>query len=253
MRRLAAFLLLFFCLLPLWSQRAPFTFFYNGTSPNNIGTGLSAWWTADSFSGLTNNTLVGTSNLSVWKDSSGNGHDCVANGAATQPVFSFSTFNGKSSVAVTNSGNLTNNGITLSSDFTVIVVVSNCTSDGYILGNLTANRQCRLNRSGANVVSFFAGNAEVISSTFASANTTRRCITFRRSAGTVSFLENLTPQGSGTEAGSFTVNQVGNSTGAGGGSPRGFFAEIVIYTNFVSDGSITNLYNNYFKPRWGLP
>jgi hypothetical protein len=248
-----------FCLLLLLvcqasAQRAPSPFWFaNAVNPYNLSGAPVLWYNASSFSGVTNNAPVGTSNLTVWADSSNNGHPAVANGAAAQPVYNLAVINNRAAVALTNSASVTNNGVTLGGDFTIIAVVTNSNSDGYILGNLTVNRQVRLNRSGANVVSFFAGNAEAISSTFGSANTSLRCITFRRSGSTVSFTENQTARGSGTEGGSITINQVGNSTGAGGGSPRGFVGEIIVYNSSMSDAIFNSLYLNYLQPKWGLP
>lgn len=216
---------------------------------------LLGWWKSDSFVGVTNNAPVGAVGLTAWYDSSGNGYWGVNGTAATRPIYNTSRFGSLAAVANTNTAStLTVDWpLTLTGDFTVIAVISNATSDGYVFGNSNSNRQFRINRSGANVMSFYAGGAEVISSVMATANTTTRCTTWRRSAGTVSFRENKTARSSGAEASIVVLNQFFGNTGGTGTGQGGFVGELLIYNSFVGDTDFDSFYDNYLKPRWSLP
>lgn len=227
---------------------------------------LVAWWKADSFVGLTNNATVGDSTINrQWVDSSGNGFSLTNFVVGTEPTWATNQFTNSVGVAMpgvkfngsqffgmkplTNDNNI---------NFTLLVVLRQTAgNDGIIFGNATINRQLRANRSGANQWGFYDGTVEVVSSVYTLAITANKLSSCRRSAGTtgtITFWENLTAKGTGTANHQTVYNQVGNSVGSIGTTPlNGVIAEMLVYNEALSDADLTALYNNYFKPRWGLP
>jgi hypothetical protein len=227
---------------------------------------LVAWWKADSFVGLTNNAPVGDSTISrQWVDSSGNGYSLTNFVTGTEPTWAANQFT--NSVGVKMPGVLFNGSqffgvkpITNDNNvnFTLLVVLRQTAgNDGMVLGNATVNRQFRPNRSGANQWGFYDGTVEVVSTAYTLAITANKLSSCRRSAGatgTITFWENLTAKGTGTANHLTVYNQVGNSVGSIGTNPlNGVMAEMLIYNDALSDADLTALYNNYLKPRWGLP
>lgn len=214
---------------------------------------LSQWLTAYSFlnEGVPDSTVIGGPGL-VWEDQSDEGNNATTgSGSATYRT----TGIGGAFPCVEIAGStLVIPDIVVAGDFTLIVVAETL-GDTSWLGNNAANVQIRRRRAGVNNASFFPGSgSEVISDTFSSAEDSLIMATWRRSGTTVSFRENKTDRGSGTNGGAFTMNQIGASQFVGG---IGDLGEIVFYPVFISDAGIDNLYDNYYKhaptPNWPLP
>lgn len=199
---------------------------------------LQGWWKADSLA-LNDNDAVTT-----WADSSGNGRTLTARATSN-----YHTNIAGSMPAVTVGGGFTFSGVTLSGDLSIVAVVK-VASDSMLLGNTTLNRQIRVDRSNGNTISFYAGGSELVSSSFTIANTLLS-LAWRRAASTVSFRMNKTAEGTGADGNSLVLNLLGDTSfGAG---YNGYLMELLIYSSALSDSDSDTLYDNYLKPRWGLP
>jgi hypothetical protein len=218
----------------------------DATNPDSFAS-LITWLKADSYVGVPDNTVIGGLGLE-WEDQTGDGND----GTTGSGLVAFRTLGiggAKPSVEIGGS-TLVVPPLSFPGDFTIIVVAETL-GDTSWLGNNAANVQIRRRRSGVNNASFFSGSgSEVISDGFASADAAVVMTVWRRSGTTVSFRENKTDRGSGTNGGAFVVNQIGASQFVGG---IGDVGEIVPYTQALSDVALDLLYDNYFKNRWGLP
>lgn len=147
---------------------------------------------------------------------------------------------------------LLDSGILLS-DFTIICIAK-VSSDSVWLSLSTDNRQVRIKRSEANVFSFYDGASEHVSGALTNPASDARMGTWRRDFGTtvVDWFENATNIPGAAAA----VNTMGIDTiGAQVGAPaiNMDIGEIVIFDTYKTDLEIQDLYNNYFKPKFGLP
>lgn len=207
---------------------------------------LAAWWKADSLN-LADNTALGVAH--PWLDSSGSGHNLNSaqgtisfrtNQVGVLPGISFPGGGGLMTMATD---------LVLAANFTICAAYKSAAgADGFLMSHSSVSPQVRVNRSGANQVQFFDGTTEAISPTLSTLATSRRLITWKRTSGAVTFLENNTPRTGGTASLSATFDQI-----CGGISYAGFIYEIAVWTRALTDGQVQSLYNSYFKPRWGLP
>jgi hypothetical protein len=221
--------------------------------------GLVAWWKADSFS-LADGTAIGGAGK-AWIDQSGNNNHATQASGTLQPVFKTNVVNGKPIIRfdgvndlLTMTSQILLQPIGTAHDFTVIFVGS-VNGDSMILGQGGNNIQFRKGRSGNNGISKYFGALDQSSSIFLSASNAVVMCTWLNSAtlnGT--FRENKTAQGTWSEGALFLdtiIDQIGATSF--GGFASGDFAEICVYTSMLSTVDCDSLYDNYFKPRWGLP
>jgi hypothetical protein len=199
---------------------------------------LQGWWKADSLS------LNDGDPVTTWADSSGNGQTLTARATST-----YHTNIAGSMPAVTVGGGFTFPGITLSSDFSIVSVLK-IASDSMLLGNQTVNRQVRVDRSNGNTLSFYAGGSEIISSSFTMANVLL-ALAWRRASSTLSFRQNKTAEGTGSDGNSLTLNLVGDTSFGLG--YNGYLMELFIYSSALSDSDVDLLYDSYLQIKWGLP
>ncbi len=237
----------------------PYSFVLSAAPPSFPG--LVSWWKADSMA-FANNTAVGDGGSggggTNWPDSSGNGNVLFQTSAPARPTFKTNQFGSLPAVDFPGSPVLSmTNTLTLSGTFSAIVVIKPTNTDNLIMGNTTLNKQFRKGRSGVNNMSWYAGGSEVISTTLGSTTTALVMLAFRRSgSNAVTARENKTDRTSGspTDTGSFILNQFGGSDGVT--SPTrfvGLMCEAMIYNTLLSDANMDTLYDQYLKPKWGLP
>jgi hypothetical protein len=217
----------------------------NAITPNSFAN-LLHWWKADSYS-LADNTTIGGAGKE-WLDQKDSNDATTGTGsvayrtAGIGGVFPSLEFANES---------LNITAFTLAGDFTIIVVAES-TADDTWLGHNSGNAQIRRRRSGTNNASFYSGSgSEVISDTFGTTAGNIVMTTWRRSGSTVSIRENKTARNSGTNSGSTTINRIGS--GAFTTTANGDLGELTVYTSNLSDANVDQLYDEYFKARWGLP
>lgn len=214
--------------------------------------GLQIWYKADSL-GLSDGASV-----SSWTDQSGNGRDLSQAVALTQPVFKSAGLNSRNSVRFTITQNLG-----LASAFSIasggaysILAVGQYTADCSIIGHTTDNNQVRVRRGGINQTSSFVnGGSEAISTTFARAIGDPFLGTWRRNTSNQHspVLSNGDLNGNGT----ITTAAAWRMTTLGGGSAginlAGDISEFCLYNTLLTNQQMWNLFEYYFRSRWGLP
>lgn len=228
---------------------------FSSTSPFTLA-GLKRWWKSDSFTTLVNTDPVGGVGKE-WLDSSGNGGDASQPTGGLRPTYQTNVFGSLPSVRwpAASGDFLQAANLGLTGDFTLTAVTKNITSDGMICGNSAANRQFRVFRLSANVISFYAGGDDIVSSVFGTAETVVRLQTWRRTGATLSFRENKTARGGAVDSGgvlTFDLDLVGN-TGIATSFLGADIGEICVWDQFHIDAAIDALYDSYFQPRWNLP
>lgn len=134
-----------------------------------------------------------------------------------------------------------------------LICVAKINGDSIWLSRGGLNRQIRAFRAGVNNYSFVATAGEVISGTLSQPATDARMNTWRHefSGGMqVDFFENATNFGGGINGQTQTLNQIGIIDG---GPLNIDIGEMVIFDSYLTSTNITDLYNDYFKPKFGLP
>ena len=219
---------------------------------------LEAWWKADSLS-LTNSAPVGGTGIE-WQDESSNNRDGTQGTAGARPLFKTSIFGSMPAIRFDGSDDTLAFTPDISKgandDYSVLIVGKSLNStDGELLGHSVTNIQVRVNRSAGPTVSFFGNSIEAISDAFSNSLTNVHLITWRTdgTADTTSFRENKTARGSGLGTGNseLKLNRIARTSF--GGFANWDIAEIVVYSRRLTDAEVDNLYDNYFKTRWGLP
>lgn len=222
----------------------------SGSSDNPANYPLFAWWKADSYS-LTNGAPIGGTGRE-WIDQSGNGHDAPVYGGVN-PTYYTNGFNGLPSINF-NGAELAMDGpsSTPGSNYTMIVV-GRATIAGHVLffsNSLTVNSQ--LGRYINTNMYVYEGGSTLFSDTLSSGVTNLVCYTWLKDTGTNYFFENTTARGSGVEPGTTdTFDVIGYAWDAT--LSKFDVGEIIITTNAMTSAQLTSLYDNYLKPRWGLP
>lgn len=228
---------------PFWSA-AGFV-----VTPADFGGGAFRWYDAASFDYLADGATITAAD--PWDDLSAN-NDNATTTAGNESIFKTNIFGSRP--AVRTSGTLPHRflfdggQITLT-DFTIFFVTKRIIADSFALSLSTGNRQVRIFRSGANVLSFFAGGGEIISGVLATAETDARLNGWIRSGTAMSFYENDTPVAGGVDGNSIDLNQIGSDSL----NPNMDIGEIVIYNSILSGPDIQSLYDGYFQPKFSLP
>lgn len=218
-------------------------------------TGLQGFWRADAFpvGTISDGDNVGSTG-DHWLDLSGNGRDADDLGGTilTLPTYETNEVNGKPVVRFDTIGEQLAFPELSVNDFTIIIVGRTTVGqDTLWFGHRTVNHQLRLNRAGVFVASFFSGSSEIISGAFAAPSSDFQVTVWRRSGNTVTFRQNKTSRGSGSDNNLLRLDSVCNNTFLGSG--RGDLGEVVMYNEHRSDSEVDQLYDNWFKPRWALP
>jgi len=210
--------------------------------------GLLAWWKADALD------QANGSNVTLWPDSSGNGHP--ADPPGTPPTFQTAVIGTKPVVRFAGAGTFLNFFptdiiIPVNGDFTIFWV-SKLLSDSICLGYTGDNVQIR-NRSGSLSINYPAGGANHESGSYAAFGvlTDVQVNTFRRlgTAGDFRFNKH-TLTSSYTDGASIRVNRIGGTQTGIGNNTNGDLGEIAIYNKYINDADFDAIYDNYLKVRW---
>lgn len=218
---------------------------------------ISGWLRADSFTDLADGDSVGVTG-NEWIDQSGNSRDATQAGIHAVPTWESNEVNGLPVVRFGDDFLQTSLQFPLLSftgDFTVILAHRTTVGQHTTwVARSTVNRQLTRNWVGGNDAAYFDGTNFVQSSAFSGLSSTFQLLTFRRSGLNISFRQNKTSRGGGA-AGSlvtFPANLLCNDSFSGSAG-AGDLGEIVFYSAHRSDAEVDQLYDNWFKPRWGLP
>ena len=186
-----------------------------------------------------------------WDDLSLNNSDATTT-LGFEPTFRTNIFGALPAVRLLTPQHLAFTGDLVLTDLTIICVAK-VNGDSIWLSRSGLNRQIRVFRSGANVYSFVATAGEVVSGVLSQPATDARMNTWRHDfSGTtqVEFFENATLFAGGVNGQTQTLNQIGIIDG---GPLNIDIGEMVIYDSSLSDTNVIALYNDYFKPKFGLP
>lgn len=213
---------------------------------------LVRWYKADSFSLADGTAIGGTGN--EWIEQTGSGKDLTQATAARRPIFKTNIYGSKPAIQFISANQywLTMPLLTLTPPFTIVIVGT--TGSSIILGHDTQNMQVRAGHSGNNL--FLFSGVGVDSAVCVTANTSVRGETFRAAdaAGSMFFRDgkvDITGGGGSTGAVNLLLNTV--SDPQFGLHINGYLAEICIWSQNQLTTDLDILYDNYFKPRWGLP
>lgn len=230
-----------FLINPFWTAAA-------AAAPDNIGIPFR-WYDAASYA------LADTASITTadpWIDQSVN----LSNATTTltfEPSFHHNIFGILPAVRLQTPEHLAfDSGEFTLSDLTIICIAK-INGDSIWLSRSGLNRQVRAFRGGTNNYSFYPGSgAEVISGTLTNPATDARMNIWRRNTGTgdVDFFENDTNEAGGTNGDAIALNQIGIIDG---GPLNIDIGELVIYDSFISTVNIQAVYDDYFKPKFGLP
>lgn len=224
--------------------------------PANYGN-MYAWWKTDSLSLSDSTPLGNTGGGTDVPDSSGNGHVLTQATSGNRPLYRTNQFGSRPAMEFASAQRFDiSSALVLSGDFTCIAIAKQvAANDGMIFGSATLNLQWRKNRTNSNNQSFWDGaGPERISGVFSSAQTDLVMMSMRRASGSItSFRENKTElTGTGSENQSVTFDELGRCSGLGGANYTGLIAEVVVYSVARSDSDMDSLFDNYFKPKWGI-
>jgi hypothetical protein len=238
------------------------------TTPSTVGgysvnpddfSNLEGWWKADSLS-LADGTAVGDTGTE-WPDSSGNGNDMAQATSGFRPVFKTSIFGAMPSVRFdgTNDWLAMTGSIVLSAstEYTVLTVSKcNATPVAYCWFQDNAGTQ-QFYRGDNTCATYNTGGVPwKVSDAFGTAVTSVVAASARRTSSdytAVQFRENKTARGAGGAGNSnyeWTIKVIGNSLE---NFPNMDMAELMVWNSFLTNTDMDSLYDNYLKPRWGLP
>lgn len=212
---------------------------------------LIRWFDADSYSATkVNNDAL--SSTDTWFDYSSNATPATPVNTA-KPIFKTNIYGTLPAVFFTSPFARMNHpsDITFAGDFTFVIVASG-SQDTILLGQAGINQQLRIVRSGVNRNSFFPNSGTELSSSLLGTPIGRsKANVWIRSGGVVTFWENSASFGSGSNSGTFITNIIGNDDG--GPLNTCYVGNILMYSTAMSDAQYSILYNEYLKPRFGLP
>lgn len=238
----------------------------------SIYSGLQAWWDADFLVGFADGDPVGAAGKEFVDRQGDTNHYGRQSGAAQRPIYKTGIANGKPAILFTwDTGfvtqhylDLTNgadaNSITPAGDYTVICVVKPSSLStrvgGTIIGNAYAGNPSgmQIPFTPTTMISYDAiSNPQ--SNVFTDQTDVLGMFTFIRSSGNAKQYFNTTDKTSAVTAilaGHYSFMGAANAPNL---QARwgGYVMEIVIYNTELSLAQVTNLYNNYYKPKWGLP
>ena len=133
-------------------------------------------------------------------------------------------------------------------DFTVVYLAKTPVANpSFLFYNFATGHQIRQQFFGVHEIIFYAGGALITSSILPGNNFD--AVEIVRSAGTITYRQNLISRGGGFENTPWTVHQIGNSSGATNEADVG---EILMYNTALSQANLNSLYNDYLKPKWVL-
>lgn len=220
---------------------------------------LLGWWKADSLS-LADGTAVGDTGTE-WNDSSGTGNNLTQATSANRPVFKTSIFGSMPSIRFDGTNDwlgMTGSIVLNSSTEYTVLTVSKCNATPAAYCWFQDNAGTQQFYRGDNTCATYntGGTPWKISDAFGTAVTSVVSASVRRSSSdytAVAFRENKTDRGAGGAGNSnytWTIKVIGNSLE---NFPNMDMAELCVWNSHLSDTDMDNLYDNYLKPRWGLP
>lgn len=218
-------------------------------SPANYA-GLVRWYKTDTILGLSNNDPI-----TSWPDSSASSDPLVSLGGGTEPLFQTGYYG---TLSAAKDGKLALTPFTLP-DALTIIMVGNATSDCLLWGHNTLNTQVRIDRAAVDILSFYAAvGSETLSDELPGASTDTRMLSWARDPATsiLSFRCNkasVVVAAGGVSFNTLTIGEFGHNPNAPFTSFAGFVGEICVWNAQLSAADIDSLYDNYFKPRFGLP
>lgn len=235
------------------------------------------WWKADSFA-LADGTAIGDVGKE-WVDQMGvSNHYGRQTAAANRPVFHTNVFGTMPAIQFTNTDDfsvqqfldMTNgsvaNAILETGSWTIICVhksnanTANHTTNGSLCGNAyvaNGSRAVTIN-SAVNPNSLAVIDEGLVhnnqSTVIAVGFNTLMMATYAKSGGNSVFRVNKTDQSPVAQPiGNFKLSHIAATGNPGVDRFTGVMAEIVIYPVALTNTQLDSLYDNYFKPRWGLP
>ncbi len=117
-----------------------------GTAPGDLS-GLTAWYQAETITGLADGTPIGT-----WPDSGPNGYDITQATTTAQPTWSIDTLTGEAGINFTGAEYLTGGDVELHGEygFTIVAMVQQTSNSGYSASkfNYADGRQWRMSGVG---------------------------------------------------------------------------------------------------------
>jgi hypothetical protein len=210
--------------------------------------GLVLWLDAAQITGLSDNDPVVT-----WEDQSPSGNDATGTGTYKTNVFGDEPavlFNGTTNFFQLSSPIAT----TTNAPFTVIVVSQkSVTAENRIIGLVGSILPIARYQNPPGILLQTGSNRS--SDAFTSGATDIVCWTIRRQANLgFEFEENNLDRGNYTSSAdeSWTFDKLG-ADNSGTAPWNGHICEVLFYTSYLDDANHTGLYENYLKPKWGLP
>jgi len=218
-------------------------------------TPLLAWWDASQLTYADNTPIDNAS--AMFLDRSGNANHALQASAPDRPLLRTAIINGKNVVRFDGiTSKLSFSPLAFAADFTFIFI-GTAIGDSMILGNAASNIQVRRNRSGANTMSNYYGSSDIVSLALTGASTNVHMCVWRRTGILIKHRENKTdktgviPTDPPSDGSTFTLDDMGHYWIAN--YLTGDVGEILVYGSFISDAALDALYDDYFKPKWGLP
>jgi hypothetical protein len=217
-------------------------------TPDSIGAPLR-WYDAGTFV-LADGATIATTN--PWIDQSSNLSNATPT-AGNEPIFKTNIFGSRPAVRLSGTKRfMFDSGVIILSNFTILAVAK-VNGDSIWISRNGINRQVRAFRSSVNNLSInTSGGTEITSGTLSVAATDGRMIGYRRDSGTgvADFFENRVNFAGGNNIFTIDLDQIGIIDG---GPLNIDIGEMVIYDSVVSEANIQLLYDDYFKPKFGLP
>lgn len=213
---------------------------------------LSAWWDANNL-GYADQTPIDDS-TKMFTDRSSNANHCKQATAGARPVYKTGIINGKDVVRFDGSNDQLNTTATLTfaGDFSIFAVGQFTMLAGetnVVFGKVGAGfRVTRIFTAGSVEQ---MGTASLANGPLSTAHGTPHMLVYRRSGSTISFRENKTSRGTGTDSDPYLLDLMGSLNAFS--YWKGDVAEIFMYSAHRSDAECDNLYDIYLKPKWGLP
>lgn len=238
------------------SQRRRVEGTYDYVTPASFPS-LRAWWAADSLS-LADGTPVGDG-ANDWGDSSGNGNALTQPTPTKRPLFKTNIFGSKPSIRFDGTddflGMTGSISLNASTEYTLLTVSKLANSGIGISTWFQDNGVQQFYRRNNGVSTYNTGGTPWNHSTaFTTPVENVVAASVRRSSSdynTMTFRENKTARGTGGSANyQWQINRISNAV------ENWFFgdmAELLVWNFCLSDVDMDNLYENYLKPRWGLP
>lgn len=221
--------------------------FFNAAAPPIVG--AFRWYDA-AFYSLPDGTAIAVA--TPWDDQSANDSDATT--VLTQePSFRTNIFGTLPAIRFSYPDRfLFDSGVFVLTNFTIICIAKT-TSDSIWMSDSSTNRQVRIARAGVNNYSYYDGGGEVISGTLTQPLADAKMNVWRRNAGTttVDFFENAVNFAGAATVGTASFDTIGAQAVAGAIDMD--IGEIVIFDTYKTDLEVQDLYNNYFKPKFGLP